>query len=207
MFAFHKNETLSRSRQSSLDSPLAERPSLTSVPDSITASQCSDSVHTEGMHSPERRRRAASSRRSSVFNMRSRSNTATSTASSIVSSGHADMAAHDNVSPDSPPALHHVLSHSRLDNAGPKRSMFRGKMGKRLSESMGGGVDIDDFQEADAARKRASFLRKRKGINESETLREYHDTAFASSSTDSLPRSRSQKPHLESFRLPAPDTC
>ncbi|KAF2630426.1 hypothetical protein BU25DRAFT_456161 [Macroventuria anomochaeta] len=102
--------------------------------------------------------------------MRSRSNTATSTASSIISSGHADMAAYDHVSPGSPPALRHVGSHSRLDHGGPRRSMFRGKMGKRLSESIGSGVEFDDYQEADAGRKRASFLRKRKGTNESEML-------------------------------------
>ncbi|KAJ4358930.1 hypothetical protein N0V95_002636 [Ascochyta clinopodiicola] len=41
-------------------------------------------------------------------------------------------------------------------------------MGKRLSESIGTGVDIDDYQEVDAGRKRASFLRKRKGTNEYE---------------------------------------
>lgn len=51
--------------------------------------------------------------------------------------------------------------------------MFRGKMSKRLSESIGSGVDLDDNQEADAGRKRASFLRKRKGTNESETLSKY----------------------------------
>lgn len=187
MFAFHKNETLSRSRQSSIDSPLAESRSLTSVPDSITASQCSaDSDYTEGMHSPERRRRTASSRRSSVFNMRSRSNTAASTASSIMSSSHPDMAAYDHASPGSPPTLRHVPSHSRLDNSGPRRSMFRGKMGKRLSESIGSGVDADDYQEVDAGRKRASFLRKRKGTNESETMREKHYSVLACSSTDSF---------------------
>lgn len=170
MFAFHKNETLSRSRQSSVDLPFAESPSLISVSGSLTASQCSDSAYAESMHSPERRRRAPSSRRSSVFNMRSRSNTATSTASSI-----ADMATYDHASPSSPPALRHVGSHSRLDNSGPRRSMFRGRMGKRLSESIGSGVDMDEFQEADAGRKRASFLRKRKGTNESEVYRKYHN--------------------------------
>ncbi|KAH6622156.1 hypothetical protein C7974DRAFT_217167 [Boeremia exigua] len=168
MFAFHKNETLSRSRQSSIDSPLSESASLTSVPDSMTASQYSDSFDMEGMHSPERRRKAASGRRSSVFNMRSRSNTAASTASSI-SPSHTDMTVHDHASPSSPPSLRQVPSQSRLDNAGPRRSMFRGKMGKRLSESIGSGLDIDDFPEADPGKKRASFLRKRKGTNESES--------------------------------------
>lgn len=169
MFAFHKNEALSRSRQPSADSPLVESPSLTSITDSITPSQCSDPAYTEGMHSPERRRRAASGRRSSVFNMRSRSNTAASTASSIISS--ADTATYDRVTPGSPPSLRHP-SHSRFDSSGPRRSMFRGKMGKRLSESIGSGIDIDEIQEVDAGRKRASFLRKRKGTNESETSRE-----------------------------------
>ena len=178
MFAFHKNETLSRSRQSSVDSPLAECPSLTSVSDSLTASQCSESAHTEGMHSPERRRRAPSGRRGSVFNIRSRSNTAASTASSIISSGHADVATYDHSSPGSPPALRHVGSQSRLDNSGPRKSMFRGRMGKRLSESIGTATDLDDYQEVDAGRKRASFLRKRKGTNESEAYRECYGTAF-----------------------------
>jgi hypothetical protein len=177
MFSFHKNETLSRSRQSSVDSPLAECSSLMSVSDSLTASQCSDPVYTEGMHSPEQRRRAASTRRSSVFKLRSRSSTAASTASSILSSGPADMALHDHALPSSPPALRHVGSHGHLDQNGPRRSMFRGRMGKRLSESIGTGMDIDDYQEADAGRKRASFLRKgRKGTNESEGSRKCHYT-------------------------------
>lgn len=50
--------------------------------------------------------------------------------------------------------------------------MFRGKMGKRLSESIGSAAEINDYQEVDAGKKRASFLRKRKGTNESDTLRE-----------------------------------
>ncbi|KAF1933660.1 uncharacterized protein M421DRAFT_416009 [Didymella exigua CBS 183.55] len=171
MFGFHKNETLSRSRQSSIDSSVAEGRILTSVPDSTTASQCSaDSDYTEGAHSPERRRRATSNRRNSVFNMRSRSNTAASTASSIMSSSHPDMASYGHTAPGSPPTLRHVPSHSRLDNNGSRRSMFRGKMGKRLSESVSNGVDADDYQEVEAGRKRASFLRKMKGANESETM-------------------------------------
>ncbi|KAJ4988701.1 hypothetical protein SVAN01_05834 [Stagonosporopsis vannaccii] len=168
MFAFHKNETLSRSRQSSVDSPFPESPSLISVSDSMTASQCSDSLDTDGTHSPERRRKAASGRRTSVFNMRSRSNTAASTSSFTMPHNHADMAAYDQASPSSPPSLRHTPSYSRLDTAGARRSMFRGKMSKRLSESIGSGVDIEDNQDADAGRKRASFLRKRKGVNESE---------------------------------------
>jgi hypothetical protein len=180
MFAFHKNETLSRSRQSSIDSPLTENRSLTSVPDSISASQCStDSDYTEGMHSPEQRPRAASTRRSSVFNMRSRSNTAASTASSIMSSSHPDLAAYDHGTPGSPNALRHIPSHSRLDNNGPRRSMFRGKMGKRLSESIGGGIDANDFQDGEVGRKRSSFLRKRKGTNESVSMRTYHHAVTA----------------------------
>ncbi|KAF9695121.1 hypothetical protein EKO04_007087 [Ascochyta lentis] len=103
--------------------------------------------------------------------MRSRSNTAISTASSIISSGPADMASYDHaLPPGSPPPLRHVGSHSRLDPSGPRRSIFRGRMSKRLSESTGPGVDIDDYQEVDAGRKRASFLRKRKGANESEVF-------------------------------------
>src|SRR5690242_16110840 len=134
----------------------------------MTESQCSDPFDTDGMHSPEWRRKAASGRRSSVFNMRSRSNTGASTASSIIPPNQADLTTYDRSSPSSPPTLRQVSSYSRHDNAGPRRSMFRGKMSKRLSESIGSGVDIDDNQEADAGRKRASFLRKRKGTNEAE---------------------------------------
>lgn len=176
MPAFHKNDTLSRSRQSSVDLPLAECPSLTSVSESLAASQSSDSVYTEGAHSPEGRRRAASSRRSSVFNMRSRSNTVASTASSILSSSHVDMASYDHVSPGSPPALRQVGSHGRLDQSVPRRSIFRGRMGKRLSESIGAGMELDDHHEVDAGRKRASFLRKKKGVDESAVFRMYHNT-------------------------------
>lgn len=176
MFAFHKNESLSRSRQSSIDLP-SESPSLTSLSDSMAASQCSEPVYIEGMHSPERRPRAASGRRTSVFTMRSRSNTAASTASSIMST---DTATHHYASPKSPTSLRHP-SHSRPD--GPRRSMFRGKMGKRLSESIGGGMEVDDYQEVDVGKKRASFLRKRKGTGDSETLRKSHGPVLVSSST------------------------
>jgi hypothetical protein len=185
MFAFHKNDTLSRSRQSSIDSPLTEIRSLTSVHDSIAASQCSlDSDYTEGMHSPEQRPRAASTRRSSVFNMRSRSNTAASTASSIMSSSHPDMAAYDHNTPGSPNTLRHIPSHNRLDNNGTRRSMFRGKMGKRLSESIGGGVDANDYHDGEAGRKRSSFLRKRKGTNESVSMRTYYRAVTACPSSN-----------------------
>ena len=52
-------------------------------------------------------------------------------------------------------------------------------MGKRLSESIGGtSIDIDDYQEVDAGKKRASFLRKRKGTNESEMSRECRDAVL-----------------------------
>jgi hypothetical protein len=187
MFAFHKNETLSRSRQSSIDSPVAESRSLMSVPDSIVASQCSaDSDYTESMHSPERRQKAASTRRGSVFNMRSRSNTATSTASSIMSSSHPDMAAYDHGTPGSPNMLRHIPSHSRLDSTGPRRSMFRGKMGKRLSESIGSGADADELLGGEAGRKRGSFLRRRKGTNESDTMRKYHRPVLACLSSHTL---------------------
>lgn len=49
-------------------------------------------------------------------------------------------------------------------------------MGKRLSESMGTGMDVDEYQEVDAGKKRASFLRKRKGTYESEAYRKYDST-------------------------------
>lgn len=95
-----------------------------------------------------------------------------STASSIISPSHPDMVAYDHAAPGSPPTLRQVPSHSRLDNNGSRRSMFRGKMGKRLSESVVSGVDADDYKEVDAGRKRASFLRKKKGTNESDITRE-----------------------------------
>ncbi|KAF2999240.1 hypothetical protein E8E13_002479 [Curvularia kusanoi] len=81
-------------------------------------------------------------------------------------------ATYNYASPKSPTSLRHP-SHSRPDNGGPRRSMFRGKMGKRLSESIGGGIETEDNQELEAGKKRASFLRKRKGTNDSETI--HHD--------------------------------
>ncbi|KAG9202604.1 hypothetical protein G6514_004096 [Epicoccum nigrum] len=81
-----------------------------------------------------------------------------------------DTATYHYASPKSPTSLRHP-GHIRPD--GPRRSMFRGKMGKRLSESIGGGMEVDDYHEVDAGKKRASFLRKRKGTGDSETL--HHD--------------------------------
>jgi hypothetical protein len=53
-------------------------------------------------------------------------------------------------------------------------------MGKRLSESIGSGMDADDYQDVDAGRKRASFLRRgRKGTNDSESSREYDKIAYS----------------------------
>jgi hypothetical protein len=47
--------------------------------------------------------------------------------------------------------------------------MFRGKMGKRLSESLAPTAGTDEYPEADTGRKRSSFLRKgRKGTNDSD---------------------------------------
>jgi hypothetical protein len=159
MFSFHKSDA-SRSRQSSVDSEATGATTFTSGSDPCLDQGSMSSSHV-GAHSPEQHHRGYSARRSSVFNLRSRSNTATSMTPSLLSLSHPDMAEHDA----SPPGYWQAGSKSQKESTGSRRSLFRGRRGKRLSETTMGG----DAYEGDANEKRASVIRRgRKGNNLSE---------------------------------------
>jgi hypothetical protein len=135
-------------------------------------SQCLDAPPNQDMHSPEQRRRAQPGRRSSVFTLRSRSNTANSTASSYVPLSPRGTT--ESNYPFESPAIPQGAAQGYFDQHGQRKSMFRGKMGKRLSESLASGAGTEEYQDADTGRKRSSFLRKgRKGTNDSDDCK-YH---------------------------------
>jgi hypothetical protein len=159
MFSFHKTDA-SRSRQSSLDSQATGPTIPTTVSDFWPEQYPMHSSH-PGMHSPEQHR-AHPARRSSVFNLRSRSNTATSITPSLLSLGQSDMADHEASWHGSPPGQRQSSNRSYKESIGSRRSLFRGKKGKRLSETPM--INVNDF-EGDASERRTSILRKTKRSN------------------------------------------
>jgi hypothetical protein len=161
MFSFHKSDA-SRSRQSSVDSQATGSTTFIATSD-LWTDQCSRSSSRVAMHSPEQQPRVYPARRSSVFNLRSRSNTGNSMTPSLLSLGHSDMAEHEPSWNGSPPRTRQVGSQNQKEAAGSRRSLFRGKRGKRLSETMATGVGVVD--ETDAGEKRNSILRKGKKAN------------------------------------------
>ncbi|KAF1832775.1 hypothetical protein BDW02DRAFT_554005 [Decorospora gaudefroyi] len=161
MFSFHKSDA-SRSRQSSVDSE-ATGPTTPTAASDLWPDQCSMSPPHLGAHSPEQQQRVYAVRRSSVFNLRSRSNTATSMTPSLLSLSHSDMAEHDALQHGSPPGQRQAGSKSQKEATGSRRSLFRGKRGKRLSETTG--TAVDEY-EGDASEKRMSVLRRAKKGNQ-----------------------------------------
>ncbi|KAL5121656.1 hypothetical protein ACEQ8H_000342 [Pleosporales sp. CAS-2024a] len=113
------------------------------------ASQSFDDLPHAPIHSFERKPRAFSGRRTSVFNLRSRSNTAASTSPTLHS-----LSPSMSFTDDSWPATPH-----HDDPSAPRKSLFRGKKAKRLSESM---ASSSDHQDKDAGDRRLSVLRKMK---------------------------------------------
>jgi hypothetical protein len=164
MFSFHKSDA-SRSRQSSIDSE-AIGPTSSTAGSDIWPDQYSMSSSHVGSHSPEQHYRGYPARRSSVFNLRSRSNTATSMTPSLLSLSHPDMAEYE--SSGSPPGSWQAGNKSQKESTGTRRSLFRSKKGKRLSETVVTTTGVDEY-EGDNNERRASILRKgRRGNNQSE---------------------------------------
>lgn len=156
MFTSYKSDAAPSSRQPSVD--LSATGSLSSTPTSEPwTSQCTNELLYGAMQSPERRPRAYSSKRSSVFNLRSRSNTAASMSSSVLSLSPSGTSYNES-RPGTPLALHDEVSGSR-------KSLFRGKKGKRLSESVSSNMILADLQERDVSDKRMSVLRRVKRRN------------------------------------------
>jgi hypothetical protein len=155
MFTFNKNDAAPRSRQSSVDCPITSTSSSASTSDTWT-SQCSANNSYGTTLSSEQRPRAYSHRRSSVFNLRTRSDTATSTTSSFMSLSPPGTGSYETSQPGSPLLLRQSASQSQLDPLVPRKSLFRGRKGKRLSESAG---DVE-YEATATGEKRTSVLRK-----------------------------------------------
>jgi hypothetical protein len=167
MFLFNKNNDLPDPSQSPMES-LSTRPSTSASTSDVWVSQNFDASSYAGIPSPEQRGRQYSGRRSSVFNLRSRSNTASSTTSSFVSVSPA-MARPDS-SYRSSQDFHHLTA-NLSDLPGSKRSLFtRSKKGKRTSGQLSNHPDAQDREEVDVTNKRTSILRRTKrGAHQSES--------------------------------------
>ncbi|KAH7087311.1 hypothetical protein FB567DRAFT_548626 [Paraphoma chrysanthemicola] len=205
MFASHKSDAAPQSTQLSVDDPVY--PALAASPSEPRISQCLDDSTNGIMHSPEQRYKAHSSKRASVFNLRARSNTTTSTNSSYTIHNPIDMAFAEASRPASPFVIHNG-PHGAVEQSSYRKSLFRGKKGKRLSESVSSSILVTEFQEMDFGdKKRTSVLRKAKKRNNvsevpSHGLKHiisspfgfqhlthtdrYHSTAFAPTAGDKL---------------------
>lgn len=169
MFTSHKTDAPPLLRQLSTDSSVTGPPSTASTSDPWT-SQYLDERSYGAMQSPERSHRPYPSKRSSVFNLRSRSNTGAST-TSVQSMSPPSMSYHDASRPGTPLILQYGSSENELP--GTRRSLFRGKKGKRLSDSVSSNMIVAEYQGKDASDKRTSVLRKvRRRNNPSEQIRE-----------------------------------
>ncbi|KAF2736902.1 hypothetical protein EJ04DRAFT_138509 [Polyplosphaeria fusca] len=162
MFMFNKNNALPGSRQSSVDSLVTDPSTSTSTSDAWISQSSGTSSYGE-LPSPEDREHLHSAKRNSVFNLRSRSNTATSTTPSMTSLSSSMMSASHSkrFSQD----YRHLPGQSFMD--GGKRSLFtRSRRGRRSS----GQFAVEENEEADFSMKRSSVLRKsRRGQNPPES--------------------------------------
>jgi hypothetical protein len=163
MFTSHKSDAPPRSRQSSVDLPVG--PASPASPSEPWTSQCPEDPTNGPMQSPVQRHRAYSGKRSSVFNLRARSNTATSTSSSFIPLSTPEMAQAEASRPGSPFVLLHGGQHGLVEQPSYRKSLFRGKKGKRLSESVSSSMIVTEYQDMDLGDKRTSVLRKTKKRN------------------------------------------
>lgn len=131
MFAFHKNNAVTFSDQSSVDS-FTTTPSPSNSMFDTGASQNSET-------SPHGDFAATHAKRHSVFTLRSRSNTGASITSNLAPPTSPSMAGTD------------VLS---------SRSLFRSKKGKRLSGTFSARALLHDAEESQAGTRRTSVLHK-----------------------------------------------
>jgi hypothetical protein len=156
-----------------------------SITDTVSSSSTSELWSTQSLdnssygatRSPEQRHRAYSSKRNSVFGLRSRSNTATSTTSSFMSLSPPDLSQHGVSRPESP--LPPDWERSQIEVQGPRKSLFRGRKGKWLGESATSGVGATDFRDTDAGSKRTSVLRRvKRSYNQPEVIRKCYILAL-----------------------------
>jgi hypothetical protein len=171
MFLFNKNNPVPHSRTSSLDSPVTD-PSVSTPTSEAGVSQCSDASSYGEMPSPEQQERPYPGKRSSVFNLRSRSSTSTSTASSLMAMSPA-MGRPSSSQRASQQDFRNLAGQSTSELSAGKRSLFnRGNRRKRLSGHFSSAQDVEEVEEGDSVSKRSSVLRKsRRGVNQSEGSR------------------------------------
>lgn len=161
MFLFNnKSNAVPRSRRSSIDSLVTNSLAPTSTTTSDAwVSPSSDASSSAEMPSSEQQERQQLGKRSSVFKLRSRSNTATSTASSFMSISSAMVRVESALSPDS----RQFPGQNLLDFSGSKRPLFaRGKRGKRRSGQLSPSAQFYDDGEVDDSSRRTSVLRRGK---------------------------------------------
>ncbi|KAF2824047.1 hypothetical protein CC86DRAFT_297603 [Ophiobolus disseminans] len=164
MLTSNKSDAPPRSRQSSTDSPSTDPPSPASTSGTWNP-QCVDNYPDGSMHSPEQRHRTYFGKRSSVFRSRVRSNTAASamsTTPSVMSLNALNMAHADTSRPGSPLPFRSNGYQGQAELSGSRKSLFRGRKGKRLSDSVSSGIVMKEYQEMDMGDKRTSVLRKGK---------------------------------------------
>jgi hypothetical protein len=164
MFTSHKSDAQPRSRQSSMDLSVSGLTSTASTSESWSTQGVDDTPHAYNamQTSPEQRHRAISSKRSSVFNFRSRSNTGAST-TSIMSLSPA-MSETDGSRPGTALTCHQNDQPGHHERSGSRKSLFRGKKGKRLSDSIPTNALVTDEQGREGGERRMSMLRRsRKG--------------------------------------------
>ncbi|KAH7386636.1 hypothetical protein DE146DRAFT_620933 [Phaeosphaeria sp. MPI-PUGE-AT-0046c] len=159
MFMSHKDDAPLSCKQPFIDTSVSSPPSTASSFDPW-ASESLDSFSYGVMRSPERSHRAHSSKRSSVFNLRSRSNTGTSTTSTVLSSSPSMAIYEDTSRPGTALTYHQHEQAEHQEPSGYRISLFRSKRGKRLSESVSLGIGAAEYEERDMGDKRSSVLRK-----------------------------------------------
>ena len=147
-----------------------------------------------------------SGKRSSVFNLRSRSNTVSSTTSSFGSLVPLGMAGSDISSHNPSRDYRHLAGQSFMELPGSKRSLFRGKKGKRVSDQFSPGFGVDEIEKVESVSKRDSVLRKgRRMMNHSEDSRKLPILLSLMSYFINEFSSPPKEPHFQPFRLPACD--
>jgi hypothetical protein len=162
MFTSHKSNA---SLRSGLSEDITTPCSLsdTSILEPWIAQNFDEPIHGSILLS-EQRHKSHSSKRSSVFNLRSRSNTANST-SSIPLPLNPSMSHGVTSRPETPLSFQQHGHQGQPEQSGSKKSLFRGRMGKRLSESVSSGTAMTDDQEKDTGDKRMSVLQRAKRWN------------------------------------------
>lgn len=165
MFSFHSSDVPALSSPSFEESPVSHPSNTAFMSDSANLHLSEDSTHVV-LQPFEQTSKAHPSKRNSVFALRSRSNTATSlTSSSTTLSPPLSMANRLASPPSSPLSYNQHGSQLQGEASGSRKSIFRGKKDKRLSESHTSTVVVKGVQELDMGGKRSSVLRKAKRRN------------------------------------------